>query len=183
MIIYGLRHGHAEHNIDNLMNGDPYKSFNLTDLGREQAKKAAEELKKIPFDVIITSEFPRTIETAKIIINNHSTYLKNDKRLNDIRTGMEGETSNKYFEELKKIAKAKNIDIINAKINGGESFIDEKERIYSFLDDLKEQNHKIVLIVAHYDTIQIINGYTNNLTNEQMKKNIIENGKIYKFKI
>ena len=40
MIIYGLRHGHAEHNIDNLMNGDPSKSFNLTDLGREQAKKS-----------------------------------------------------------------------------------------------------------------------------------------------
>ena len=42
MILYCVRHGQAEHNIKNLMNGDPSKKIKLTELGKKQAEKTAE---------------------------------------------------------------------------------------------------------------------------------------------
>ena len=183
MIIYCVRHSHAEHNVENLMNGDPSKLFNLTELGKKQSKQIAEKIKDVSFDIIITSEFPRTIETAKIIINNPSIPFKKDERINDLKSVVEGENYEKYIEELKKAIEIQRVDIFNAKINDGESINEEKQRIHSFLDDLKNKEYQTVLIVAHYDTLQIIHGYVKNLANEQMKELIIEHGKVYKFEI
>lgn len=60
-----VRHGEAEHNLENLYSGEVGNQHALTSKGKSQAKAAAAQLKDV--DVIITSPFIRTIETAQII--------------------------------------------------------------------------------------------------------------------
>jgi len=126
MILYCIRHGEAEHNLNHTMNGDPSKQIHLTEAGKKQASEAAEKLKEIQFDVIITSEFPRCKETTKILNKYHNLPLIIDKRINDTLSGVEGQTLNVYIKEREKAAKEQGTDIFNAVINDGESFENEK---------------------------------------------------------
>ncbi len=183
MNIYCLRHGRAEHNLNHIMNGDSSKQFHLIDLGKEQAKQAAEKLKGVKIDIIFTSEFLRTKETVEIINENKGIGIKRDSRLNDLKSGLEGLTYDCYLTEREKSALEQKTDIYNAKINDGESVEEEKQRVYSFLNYLKKQKYNNVLIVAHYDTIVAIYGYVNDLNNEQMFELRPKCGEVYKFKI
>ncbi len=183
MILYCLRHGHAQHNINKIMSGDPSKIFHLTELGKQQAQEAAEQLKEVPLEIIYTSEMLRTIQTAEIINKYHKVEIKNDPRLNDLKSGLEGKRYAEYKEKQKKASEIQKVDIYHAKVNDGESLEEEKQRTYNFLDELKTKNHKNVLITAHFDTIIFINGYANNLTNKEMNKIKPQKGEIYKFEI
>lgn len=71
-----IRHGEGEHNINKRFNSNPdhqnYQPANLTDKGKEQAKKVAELLLTYGFDnrniaAVYVSPLPRTQQTAKIV--------------------------------------------------------------------------------------------------------------------
>jgi probable phosphoglycerate mutase len=65
-----LRHGVTEHTVSKLFSGSGGTDPGLTDLGREQAHRAAGRLaKRAPIDAIITSPMQRTRETAEIVAN------------------------------------------------------------------------------------------------------------------
>jgi len=178
MILYCLRHGQAEHNINHLMNGDPSKPYHLTELGKQQAIETRGKLKDISFDIIITSEMPRAIETAKIINKNNVNQVK-DKRLNDLDSGVEEKTYKEYKAEQKRLAEIQNIDTRDVRINKGESFNDEKNRIWNFLKELKIKNYKNVLLIAHFDTIIAIDEYANKNISQNKPKNC----EIFRFEI
>lgn len=160
------------------MNGDPSVSINLTELGKEQAKKAAQELQIIPIDIIFTSEFPRAIQTAEII-NTNNIPIKVDKRINEIKTGMEGEHYKDYVNKKASLAKEKNISRREVKINDGESFNELKTRVKNFIDELKTKKYKSVTIVTHYDTLIGIDETINDKESTLRPKN----GEIIKFAI
>ncbi|MCH7568728.1 MAG: histidine phosphatase family protein [Nanoarchaeota archaeon] len=183
MILYCIRHGQAENNPNHIINEDPKKEINLTELGKKQAEKAAQTLKKIKFDIIITSEFPRTKETAEIINKYHHTLTIIDSRINDFISGVEGESVHVYRTERERLAKEQGIDIFNVKINDGESFEDQRKRISLFLKYLERKDYRIVLIVAHSDTLQIINQLINNLSDKEMLEFKPKNCKIRKFEL
>ncbi len=183
MIIYCIRHGQATHNLKNIMNGDPRKPIHLTQLGRRQAEEVKEKLKRINFDAIYVSEFPRTQETAAIINNPRNIPVKIDKRLNDIRSGAEGKTNRFYKEEREKVAKKQKIHVLKARVGKGESFEDEIKRVSEFLSHLKKQPYKKVLIVAHYDIIQAIKMKLDKVPLEKIKDFKPKNCEIFKFKL
>lgn len=62
--IYFVRHGESESNAEKIFRGT---HTSLTEKGREQAQLVAERFVKIPIDIIVTSSFPRAIETGMII--------------------------------------------------------------------------------------------------------------------
>jgi len=66
MRVYVIRHGESETNVKKRWTG--WLDVQLTDKGREDARKAGELLKGISFDKIFTSDLTRAIETAKIAI-------------------------------------------------------------------------------------------------------------------
>jgi 2,3-bisphosphoglycerate-dependent phosphoglycerate mutase len=66
MRIYVVRHGESETNLQKRWTG--WMDVQLTDKGREDARKAGEFLKGITFDKIYTSDLTRAIETAKIAL-------------------------------------------------------------------------------------------------------------------
>lgn len=174
MKVYFVRHGQTNYNVLRLCNDDPTQDVHLTELGKKQAKEVNEKLKNIKFDLVITSELPRTQETASIITGNQE--FKVEPRLNDIKTGFDSKPVSEWLSAI-------NNDRFNSKVNGGESFQEEKKRISSFLEELKDYNLDNILVVAHEDTLTAINGYYNNLSDEEMWKTKIHNCEILEFDI
>lgn len=173
-----VRHGQTISNINNICDDDSLKKTSLTKKGEKQAKKVAEILKEKNIDIIFTSEFFRTNETANIINQYYKVKIKIDKRLNDRKTGFTGESQKTFIKFLKDSK-----DFWNVKHKNGESFEEEKKRVHSFVKYLKNFSYKVVLIVAHGETIQIIRGYFEDLTNKEMLNLNIKNCSIYKIKI
>ncbi len=179
MILYCLRHGQAEHNINRLMNGDSKELINLTVLGKQQCSEAREKLKNIYFDIIISSEFPRAFQTAEIIKGNKKIEIKIDERINEVISGMEGQAYLEYVKRKEEISKEKVISRRDVRINGGESFNDVKKRVSNFLNDLKTKDYKIVLVVSHYDPIIALDEVIVNSPSTILPKNC----EIFKFEI
>ena len=174
MKLYFLRHGQSNYNVKDLCNSNPKKPVHLTELGKKQIEKAGEILKNEKLDIIFVSQFPRTKESAKIINKERKIKIKIDKRINDRKTGFEGKS---YYDYVKAIEK----DKFFIKLKGGESFQEEKKRVFSFLKDLIKRHYNTVLVVTHEEIIKIVQGYFNNLSDEQMWKIKVDNGQLMKF--
>jgi broad specificity phosphatase PhoE len=63
-----VRHGESEFSVKALVNGDPSIACGLTELGRQQAQQLAERLEAEPIDLCVVTEFPRTTETAELVL-------------------------------------------------------------------------------------------------------------------
>ncbi|MCK5476922.1 MAG: histidine phosphatase family protein [Candidatus Aenigmarchaeota archaeon] len=161
MKIYFIRHGQTNYNVLDLCNDDSTKDVHLTQLGKEQAEIVGKKIKNIQLDLVIISELSRTKETALIIAKNHQVEFKVEPRINDRKTGFDSKHVSDFFEALKP-------NIFNLKFNNGESFQEEKKRVFSFLEELKTYNLNNILVVTHSEILQIINGYFNNLSDHEM---------------
>jgi alpha-ribazole phosphatase len=63
-----VRHGESEFSVKALVNGDPGIACGLTELGRRQASQLGERLEGEPIDLCVVTEFPRTTETADLVL-------------------------------------------------------------------------------------------------------------------
>jgi broad specificity phosphatase PhoE len=176
MKAYFIRHGQTNYNILDLCNDDPTKDAHLTELGKQQAEIVSEKFKGIKLDAVIISELPRTKETAVIITKNQQVKFIVEPRINDRKTGFEGKPVSDFFEALK-------LDIFNLKFNSGESFQEEKKRVFSFLKELKNYKFNNILVITHSEILQIINGYFNNLSDREMWNTKIDNCQILEIDI
>jgi probable phosphoglycerate mutase len=148
MKLYCLRHGETRYNRLGLCNDDPAVDVRLTPEGMRQAEAAAERLKAVPIERIITSELPRTRQTAGIINRHHGVPLESHPALNDIRSGFESRPVADYFA-------ATGRDRLHRRVNGGESLLDYKQRVAGFIDWLVVQPEQTVLVVAHEETLRV----------------------------
>ena len=164
MKIYAVRHGQTNYNVRNLCNNDPSKDVHLTELGLSQANSVAEKLDNHhKFEVIFISELPRTRQTAEIINRNHSVEVIVDSRINDRATGFDSKPASEFF-----VAVDAAPDPLAAKFNDGESFLEEKKRVFEFLDEVTSKDYKSILIVSHTEIMTIIYGYFHKLSDLDM---------------
>ena len=163
MKVYVARHAETNYNVLGLCNDSPKVDVYLTDKGVEQAKLLAESLKDAKFDLVITSEFPRTKETARIVNQHHKSPTIEDSRINEVLTGFEGKRPSEFQE-----ARLSAEDRWTVRLNGGESFEDEKLRVQEFLNDLKKRSEQSVLIVTHQAIARIIYAIDENLPNDKV---------------
>ncbi|MDQ5943418.1 MAG: hypothetical protein QG675_186 [Patescibacteria group bacterium] len=157
MKLYVVRHGQTNYNELGLCNSDPKVDVHLTRVGIEQAKKLASKLKSTDIEQVYVSELKRTIQTAQIVNKFHNAPIVIDARLNDIRFGYEGKHYSEYHAALDRAG-----DKWTARFNGGESITDLRERTQDFLNDLKIQDHRSVLIVTSGGIIQAMYGILGN---------------------
>lgn len=68
-MLYFIRHGETDDNRDNLWMGR--KDLPLNQTGVKQAKAAAEEIARIPIELIMTSPLLRARQTAELIAEQH----------------------------------------------------------------------------------------------------------------
>ncbi len=167
-----MRHGQAHSNIKNVWDfkGDP--NNHLTDEGKEQVIKSAEQLKSTKVDIIIASPILRTQETAKIVaetIGYNPENIITDSRIIEWQVGDEYQEKN-----LDEYLKMRNVspNRYTYKAEGGESYQDVIKRCGEFLHeiDLKYQG-KNILIVGHNSSARALVLASEGFTFETLLKN------------
>ncbi len=81
-----VRHGESYSNRLNIVSQDVDK-YPLTERGREQARRAAVEIKKLHIDHIYSSPILRARETAEIISRELDMEIEFDQRLREMEFG------------------------------------------------------------------------------------------------
>ena len=171
MKLYIARHGQTNYNEARRCNADPSVDVYLTETGIAQAKRLAEELKEADFQHIIVSELKRTRQTAEYVNRYHGAEISVDPRLNDNQSGFEGRLVNEYYDALDKAPNK-----WEARLNGGESVADVKQRVAAFLDDLKKQPYDAVLVVTSMIIIQLLYATLDDLSFEEAWDLKVERG-------
>jgi len=166
---YILRHGHSTKNgrpgepatISSRLETDKYP---LTSEGKEQARSVAKKLKKLGgVDMVISSPFLRTKETAQIIADEFGlkVHLENEIREYNHGSACEGKTEHTCL-----IAHAD--QEWETKTPDGESWADLRKRMSKFLRDLDSRHEgKRILIVSHGDPIFLLETFTFGLTKDE----------------
>jgi probable phosphoglycerate mutase len=162
MKIYLARHGRTNYNDLNLCNGDPSVDVHITEVGAKQAETLANRLKETPIDRIFVSEMRRTRQTAEIVNQFHHLEMETAPLLNDHRSGYEGKDAQLLMDALD-VAD----DRWTARFNGGESIEDMKQRVETFIKELKTKPYKTVLIVTSGWVIRVMVAVIENISNEE----------------
>lgn len=147
MRIVLIRHGESDGNVAHVINDNPARVVNLTERGRLQAETAADKLRGLPFTHAYASEFPRAQQTAEILLRHHVIRLQIDARLNERRSGMDGLHVDAFNDLVQP-------DPLRIKPGHGESFLEQMERLRSFLDEISARHPDgRVLAVSHESPI------------------------------
>ena len=156
MKIIFVRHGESVANVAHILNDDPSRPVNLTPQGREQAQTTAERLQGIAFCCAYASEFPRAQQTAEIILSNRDCPLHIDARLNERISGMDGLHADVFNDLVRP-------DPLHIKPERGESFVEQMQRLKSFMDEAAARHPDgVILAVSHenpiLDALALMNG-------------------------
>lgn len=146
-----MRHGIAESNARGVVNSKAETSggFGLTPEGREAVLETGKKLLNEDIDMIVTSPFVRTKQTAEIVagaIGFDTRKIIVDDRLKEIDTGMfdghpVGEYRGYFASQEEKFTK---------RPDGGENLLDVKRRVMNALEELETKYaDKTILVVTH----------------------------------
>lgn len=160
MKIIFVRHGQTNLNINNeskvkKMQGQ--SELELNDIGKNQAIEVKNKLKGKDVDIILVSPLKRAQQTAIIINESLNKKIITDKRLIEMNYGkLEGKDFRKEYWDL-------NFDY---KKYGGETIVDFKNRVFGFLNSLKEDYpYQTILIVSHNGVARMIQYYFEGIPN------------------
>ena len=151
-----VRHGFSVSNDQKYFTGN--LDIPLTELGRLQAEKCAEYLKKFSVDDIYASDLSRAMDTAKPISEAFHMPVHADPALREIQAG---EWEGVKFADLDlrypQSYRIWRTDIGNAVCDGGESVRLFSERILKATGEIAERHTgKTVVIVTHATPIRVI---------------------------
>ena len=149
MKLYVIRHGQSEGNIRGVFSG--WLQHNLTEKGREDARRAGRIISKVKFDKVYSSDLNRAIETAKIAISYcdcEPTPLIKETNVGIIGDMRYEEAEAKYGHLYKKPGGFDYGEI------GGESFADIDKRVKEFLDIVSLSQHENIAAFCHGGTMR-----------------------------
>lgn len=148
------RHGESVASAAGITNGDPSTNVELTDKGREQARRLGSVLANVRIDLCATSTFLRTQQTADLALQGRDVPRVVVDDLDDLRCGdLEGLSLAKYREWYRKHG-------FGAVPNGGESRLQTVERFCRGLRRVVEREEQNILVVAHGLTIAYLQAAT-----------------------
>ncbi|MBU0907651.1 MAG: histidine phosphatase family protein [Nanoarchaeota archaeon] len=176
MKVYFMRHGESEYNVVKRINFNPKVEVGLTVKGKDQVKKVAMELFKLRFDAVYSSQFERAKESAKIMAEGRKLKVRGDVRLNEMKYGLEGESAEDYYS-----VRSDAESLSEFKLEGYESFLDVKSRVYDFLQGLRKKKYARVLVVAHEAVVQAARTLFNEFNDEEAFTTPIKNGQYFMF--
>ena len=152
MRLYLVRHGESDANVAGIINDDPRRPVHLTSQGRQQAKAVALALQGIAFRQVYVSRFPRTRQTAEIVLAALGLDLpiREDGRLDERRSGLDGQPV-EVFNGLVRP------DPVHLRPGLGETFLEQMTRVRGFLDDAAARHPAdAVLAVSHENPINAV---------------------------
>jgi len=153
-----IRHGQTDANTDSgVIDTVLGKDLSLNDEGKKQAQNAGAELKSKKIDLIISSPYKRTQETAKIIaeeLGMPEGDVMIDERVQEWQVGEEnnGKTWDQFYAENS------GVNYFHHLMKGAsESKIDIQNRINRMIDELEDKySGKNILVVTHKSPIAAI---------------------------
>lgn len=170
-----MRHGQSEHNVKGIEECSMSDNDKLTKAGIQQVEKVLKQ-NKVKFDLIITSPYLRTKETAKIMSEQNITIIEKD----EFREFNSGKYDCQSTKEMKSFY-GKDFLKLKTKIGGGESHQAVMDRVMLGIMNLeKEYLGKKILIVSHGTTLQMLLAGGELYTEEEiMKDGYSSNPKLY----
>ena len=178
-----VRHGEAEHNVKDILSNKADNPHHITEKGKKEIEDAIKQIKDKKIDVIYSSPFVRTKESAEMI--SESLGIKEiiyDDRIGEVNTGdlnlMPTAEYHKMFPTVE--------NRFDEAPKNGETLMQMKNRVTGFLYDIdKKYSGKNILVVTHEFVIWLMNaGAIGALKTQavQMKENkkdeFIKNGEI-----
>ena len=167
--LYLIRHGQSEANLARIFTGSG--NFPLTELGRAQARAAAEFLKDKNIDAVYASPLIRAYETGKATADAVNVPIIKHDGLKEINAGVwEG----RKFDDLEiEFAESYYIwrnDIGKAVPNGGESVKEVYDRVVKAITEIAEQNDgKSIAIASHATPIRTFGAYCLGIEPDDVK--------------
>jgi probable phosphoglycerate mutase len=173
--VYFTRHGQTIWNVENKICGAT--DIALTELGHQQAEELGRKIlaEGIQIDEILASPLVRAAETARHVSEVTGIPMRIEERLREQNFGRY-ESTPRNGEEF---ARAKG-NFINS-FDGGETMLHLAQRIYNLLDDVKKDEEKTYLLVAHNGIARVIRSYFEDMTNEEYAAYGIRNCEILSF--
>ncbi|MEO1772027.1 histidine phosphatase family protein [Candidatus Enterococcus ferrettii] len=153
-IFYFVRHGETETNRQRRFNGATVDSP-LTKEGIEATKRLAENLKDVPFDLVVSSTQVRAQTTAEILLDHHNhldlSALTTDSRLIELNLGeWEGVEIDSVSDHPEIDHYMQRPDLFDAESIGAETYDSLLARTNEVLEELKQQYpNGTILIVSH----------------------------------
>ena len=150
MKLYFVRHGESEANVQHVISNRE-SPFGLTERGRGQARTLADRLKDIPFTAIFSSPILRARETAEILSQAFSLEYQVTEALREYDCGILEEKADEeswrlhrhYYDEWTLHHNYTN------KPEGGESFLEIKDRFLPFIESFKHESDDHILLIGH----------------------------------
>jgi broad specificity phosphatase PhoE len=137
------RHAESEFSVRGLVNGDPARPGALTERGREQARRLAEQMSRDPVELCVVTEFGRTQETADLALAGRDVPRLVVPELNDIRFGeFEGTTLEEYRGWAGETAP-------DVPVRNGESRAEAAARFVRGFGLVLARREQTVLVVTH----------------------------------
>lgn len=181
MILYVVRHGESESNIQGRWGG----RYNtpLTAKGLEQAKQLADKFTGISLDIIITSSLTRARQTAEAIREIVNMPLVLSDEFMERNMGVyEGLTQDEIIERYPDLWNRRCTRILDDAPTNGETYRQFHSRITTALQKLKnDYSDKNVLLVTHFFVARVINWYFSNITFDEMHNYSLGNCEIAKY--
>lgn len=173
--IYFVRHGETVWNVENKICG--MTDSPLTENGRAQARQtgALVHASGLHIDEILYSPLSRAADTAKAIAADTGIPAREEPRLREQcfgkyegtpRDGAEFKVSKTHFAD---------------RYDGGESMLQLAQRLYNLLDELKADENKTYLLVAHNGIARVVQSYFYDMTNEEYAAFGIQNCELREF--
>lgn len=148
MNLYLIRHGEIEEKYLGRYVGST--DVELSNNGKEQAKRFGKFFKGKKIDTLYVSPLKRAKQTAQPIIAGETIHVTEDARIREIDFGpWEGKTSKEVEEILPK-------DIPCSQISsGGERYADFSKRVRQFFTQLLKNHEKgTVVVITHKGVIR-----------------------------
>ena len=174
--IYFTRHGETVWNVENKICG--MTDSPLTARGQEQARQLGELVRDsgLHIDEILYSPLSRAADTAKAIAAATGLPARCEPRLREQcfgkyegtpRDGAEFRISKTHFAD---------------RYDGGESMMQLAQRIYNLLDELRQDENKTYLLVAHNGIARVVESYFHDMTNEEYSAAGIRNCELVEYR-
>ena len=160
-----VRHGETDYNKENKVNGGNVDTV-LNATGKKQVQDLAKKLKKQKFDLIISSDLSRAVETAEII--SKELKVPHVARWEELRERNTGEWTGKPGKDFLTVLPRGGIvspGLSPLTPPGGESFEVFVRRLQGALDRIrKEYPGKRVLVACHGGPLKCLQALVENLS-------------------
>ena len=170
---YVMRHGEAKSNVDMIIDCGMDPNNTLTEKGKAQAEDAFKNI-DVDFDMVISSPYLRTIETAKYSGKN----IETDDRLREFNMGVfNGKKVDEYTQNLGDVEYLR----LNTRAEGGETHREMMNRCMSLIEDLESKYFgKKILFVTHGGPMRMLIASAELITEEGLVEDEIKhNAKLY----